>query len=184
MTQPESVEARHRAESAEEGQEGEAIEQGQGGEAEDVASGNIVAPQLADIQHSYEEARASIAGLARSSRHAEEDVTNPHPDTEEIDLRLAKPPVVEEEATPPTTAMSIAARHLAERPVVDGGCSPAMANGPTAEGHGGSGPREEAMPAPHRLTDPPAGVHMSRRWWHAIRTTLPGAPGALGRPTL
>src|SRR4029079_7066428 len=85
MTQPESVEARHRAESAEEGQEGETIEKGQGREAEDVAGGDIVAPQLADIQHSYEEARASIAGLDRSSRHAAEDPPDPHPDTEAID---------------------------------------------------------------------------------------------------
>ena len=159
MIQPESVEARHRAESAEEGQEGEAIEKGQGAEAEDVASGDIVAPQLADIQQSYEQARASIAGLAGPSRHSAENVTDPHPDTEAIDLRQAKPPVVEEEETPPTTAMSVAARHLAERPVVDGGCSPAKANGPRAD----------------RSTDLPGGAQPSRRWWHAIRSTLPGA---------
>ena len=170
MTQPEAVEEFHHAESAEEGQEVEGIEKGQGGEAEEVAGGDIVAPQLAAIQHSYEEARACIA----SSRYAADDVTNPHPDTEKIDLRLVKSPAVQEATTPPTRAMSVAARHLAESPVTDGRRSRAEADGSRQQGHTASCPSEDETQAPHLHTDLPVVTHPSRRWWRAIRSTLPG----------
>ena len=162
MTQSENVEEFQDGMTVEEGQRGKAIEQGSGGD--------IAAPQLAAIQRNYEEARAYIAGLAYSSWHGAQDVTDPYPDTEEIDIRLVKPPAVHDASTPPTTAMSVAARFLAERPVIEEVRSPENQRGPRSEPHAASRTWEAEMRAPHLHTDLPV-VHRPRRWWRATRTT-------------
>ena len=77
MTQPVVVEVR---------QKGSTVEEGRGGGAD------VVAPELAAIQHRYEEARASIAGLADGSSDAAQDLAEPYPETQAIDVRLAKAP--------------------------------------------------------------------------------------------
>ena len=69
---------------------------------------------LADIQHSYEEAKACIDDLPRSSWPAAPDGTEPHPGTEKIDLRVVELPAV---PAAPTAAMSLAARVVAEQAV-------------------------------------------------------------------
>jgi hypothetical protein len=148
----------------------QAVEERQGGKTVEIA-----APQLAAIHTSYEEARACIAGLASSSGRAAQDVTDPQPDTEAIDIRMVKPPAVHEATTPPTTAMSVAARFLAEQPNFEGVRSPADASGPRPQRHEASCPREGDMQAPHLRTGRPVVAHRPRRWWRAIRTTLPGA---------
>ena len=96
---------------------------------EELAGDEIALSLLAAIQHSYEEAKACIDDPDRSSWPATPDGTEPHPGTEKIDLRLVKPPAVRAVTTPPTAAMSLAARVVAEQPVSDGVGSSA-ASGP------------------------------------------------------
>jgi len=60
---------------------------------------DIAAPNLAAIQHSYEDAQANIV--------------DPFPETEKIDVRTVQLPAVPD-GTPETEAMSVAARFLAE----------------------------------------------------------------------
>jgi hypothetical protein len=144
-------------------------------ERQDGMTVEIAAPQLVAIQHSYEEARACIAGLARSSWHASEDVADPYPDTEAIDIRMVKRLAVPEATTPPTTAMSVAARFLAERPLSDGVPSSAEAAGPTQDRHSAPCPRDGEVQAPHVDTEAPVDVHRPRRWWKALRVPLPKA---------
>jgi hypothetical protein len=114
---------------------------------------DLVAPELAAIQHRYEEARASIAGLAGGSRDAAEDLAEPYPETQAIDVRLAKPPTAHS-TTPPTTGMTVAARCLAEQP------------------EGESCPETQA---PHRHADRAPAPPRHGGWWRAIRITLPRA---------
>ncbi|HLM05834.1 MAG TPA: hypothetical protein VK402_11675 [Blastococcus sp.] len=161
MTQPDAVEERGDAASVGEGQDGEVLSTGPDGAAGEPAGGDIAAPQLAAIQKSYEEARASIARLAGVVEPAAQDASAPHPETEKIELSLAKPPVVEETATPPTAAMSVAAKYLAERPVIDEMRSQTDAKKPSTEQDAASSTQDE-VPAP------------ARRWWRALRTALPG----------
>ncbi len=138
MTQPVVVEVR---------QKGSTVEGGRGGGAD------VVAPELAAIQHRYEEARASIAGLSDGSGDAAQDLAEPYPETQAIDVRLAKPPTAHN-ATPPTTGMTVAARLLAEQPE-DESCPEAQAPARSAD----------RAPAPARHGG----------WWRAIRITLPRA---------
>jgi hypothetical protein len=144
-------------------------------EHQDGMTVEIGAPQLVAIQHGYEEARACIAGLARSSWHAAEDLADPYPDTEAIDIRMVKRLAVPEATTPPTTAMSVAARFLAERPLSDGVPSSAEAAGPAQERHSVSCPRDGEMRVPHLDTEAPVDVHRPRRWWNALRVPSPKA---------
>ena len=114
-----------------------AMEPPEDGDAvEGLPSADIAAPQLAAIQHRYEEAKAVII---------EPRSTALHPATEEIDVDAVKPPVPHE-ATPPTEAMSTAARFLAEQQIT-------------------------LAPTPHRHTLPSG----PRRWWRAVRAALHGA---------
>jgi hypothetical protein len=114
---------------------------------------DLVASELAAIQHRYEEARASIAGLADGCRDAAQDLAEPYPETQAIDVRLAKPPIAHS-ATPPTTGMTVAARCLAEQP------------------EGESCPETQA---PHRHADRAPAPPRHGGWWRAIRITLPRA---------
>ena len=121
-------------------------EQTQGGDAvENFVIDDAAAPQLAAIQQGYEEARASIIDPTRAPLNWVHDPADPHPDTEAIDVD-AVPPPVPHDATPPTEAMSMAAKHLAELQAMG----------------------EEAPPA-HRSTRP-ADVLGLRRWWRAFWT--------------
>jgi hypothetical protein len=98
-----------------------AVEERQDDEALGELDGDESAgPLLAAIQHSYEEAKACIDGLARSPLPATPDGTEPHPGTEKIDLRLVTLPAVPPASAPPTAAMSLAARVVAEQPVSGG----------------------------------------------------------------
>lgn len=129
------------------------------------------APQLAAMQHNYEGARAFIAGLVGSSRDPAQHDAEPHPDTEAIDIRLVKPPAACE-ATPPTAAMSVAARFLAEQPIIEGICSRVDPTGPTPQRH--TTTCHEGQEA-HIQTEAPGESHRPRRWWHAVRASLPRA---------
>ena len=130
----------------------------------------VTAAQLAAIQHSYEKARACIAGLAGSSGHGGRPDADPHPDTEAIDIRLVRPPAAYE-ATPPTTAMSVAARSLAERPIVEGTPPRVDPSGPTPERH----TTRHGVRASHIQTQASHDARGPRRWWRAVRTSLPRA---------
>jgi hypothetical protein len=158
MIQPLVVEAR---------QQGTTVEKGQAGKAHEAAGGGLIAPALAAIQHRYEEARANIAGLSDGLWDAAEDLTDPHPDTEAIDIRLVQPPTAYPATTPPTTAMSVAARYLAEQPGDE--------SRPRLERHTASSPRDDEMRAPRPHADSPLVSHRPRRWLRAIRFTLPQA---------
>jgi hypothetical protein len=134
-----------------------AITQTQDGEAVDGAGADSAASHLAAIQHSYEEARACIVDPSRTPSYPAQDCVDAYPDTEAIDLDAVLPPVPLN-AAPPTDSMSVAARYLAERQVVEGMGWQAT----------GSGPGGDDSPVP-------AGS----RWWRAIRATFGGA--AAGR---
>ena len=134
-------------------QKGSTVEERQAGEAGAERGADVVAPELAAIQHRYEEARASIAGLSDGSANAAQDLAEPYPETQAIDVRLAKPPTAQS-ATPPTTGMTVAARCLAEQP------------------------EDESCPetqAPHRHADRAPAPSRHGGWWRAIRITLPRA---------
>ena len=106
---------------------------------------DAAAPQLAAIQQGYEEARASIIDPSRTPLNWIHDPADAHPDTEAIDLD-AVPPPVPNDATPPTEAMSVAAKHLAEQQIL-------------------------AEAAPSAQTPPPPGDFLGfRRWWRAFWT--------------
>jgi hypothetical protein len=147
----------------EERQQGTIVEKRQVGEAQEAAGGDLITPGLAAIQHRYEEARANIARLW----DAAEDLTDPHPDTEAIDIRLVQPPTAYTTTTPPTTAMSVAARYLAEQPEDE--------SRPGLERHTASSPGDDDMQARRRPADGPLLSHRPRRWLRAIRFTLPHA---------
>jgi len=83
---------------------------------EGVTGADLAAPELAAIQHRYEEAKAVLHDPG-------------YPLTEEIDLDAVKPPVPQH-ATPPTEAMSTAARLLAQRLVAERAGQSAVAAGP------------------------------------------------------
>ena len=151
----------------EERQQGTTVEKGRAGEAQEAGGGDLIASGLAAIQHRYEEARANIAGLSEGLWNAAQDLTDPHPDTEAIDIRLVQPPTAYTATTPPTTAMSVAARYLAEQPEDE--CRP------THERRAASFPRDVEMRARRRHTDGPLVSHRPRRWLRAIRFTLPQA---------
>jgi hypothetical protein len=86
---------------------------------EDVAGADIAAPELAAIQNRYEEAKAVII-----------DPGSPlYPATEAIDVHAVMPPVPHA-ATPPTEAMSTAARLLAEELVTEEARPSAVSPGP------------------------------------------------------
>ena len=114
---------------------------------------DFAGPLLAAIQHSYEEAKACIDDVARSSWPATPDGTQPHPGTEKIDLRLVRPPVVRRATTPPTAAMSLAARVVAEQPVGEGVGSSAATGGRGPERNG-----TDLATAPRRLRAMAAAV--------------------------
>ena len=107
----------------------------------------MAAPILAAIQHSFEEAMASIDDLARAPW-----IEPPPPGTEKIDLRRVTLPAVPVVPTPPTEAMSLAARALAEHPVEDR-ASPST----TASVSGSRGQEDAPEPAAPRRRRP--------RWW-------------------
>jgi hypothetical protein len=151
----------------EERQQGTTVETGRAGEAQEAGGGDLIAQGLAAIQHRYEEARANIARLSDGLWDAAEDLTDPHPDTEAIDIRLVQPPTAHAATTPPTTAMTVAARYLAEQPEDD--------NRPGLERHTASSPRDDEMRAPRRHADGPLVTPGPRRWLRAIRFTLPHA---------
>jgi hypothetical protein len=151
----------------EERQQGTTVEKGRAGAAQEAGGGDLVAPGLAAIQHRYEEARAHIARLSDGLWDTAEDLTDPHPDTEAIDIRLVQPPTALAATTPPTTAMTVAARYLAEQPEDD--------NRPGLERQTGSSPRDDEMRAPRRHADGPLVSPGPRRWLRAIRFTLPHA---------
>jgi hypothetical protein len=113
----------------------------------DPAGAAAVAPLLAAIQLGYEEAKACIADPARSSS-AGAAGQEPLPDTEAIDLRSVPLPAVPD-AVAGTAPMSLAARSLDERMVVEEQRPPAA---------GG-----QAVPAPA-----PAG----QGWWQRLRAAF------------
>jgi hypothetical protein len=115
-----------------------------GDAVENFVVDDAAAPQLAAIQHGYEEARASIIDPSDAPLNWVHDPANPHPDTEEIDVDAVPPPAAHDEP-PPTEAMSVAAKYLAEQQA-SGAWSPAHA------------------PA-HR-----ARAFDLRRWWRAFWT--------------
>ena len=129
-----------------------------GGAVEEMARADDAAPELVAIQHRYEEARACIVDPARSGSYPEPGCGDAHPPTEEIDVRTVKPPVGHD-ATPPTEAMSVAAKFLAERQVGEEAGSPAGAGAPR--------PRQPR-------TDRPVPAPGPSRWWRAIRRALDG----------
>ena len=92
-----------------------------------VVSEEAVLPPLAAIQQGYEEAKATIIDPSRAPLNWVHDPANPHPDTEEIDADAVLPPVPHD-ATPPTEAMSVAAKQLAEQPVTGSAPSPGHAS--------------------------------------------------------
>jgi hypothetical protein len=163
MTQPVAVEERQMGRTVEGGRKGGVIENGH---AEAAAGGGLITPELAAIQHRYEEARAYIA-LSGGSSDTAQDLADPYPDTEAIDIRLVKPPAPHTVTTPPTTAMSVAARYLAERPEDE--------SGPKLERHTASRSRDDEMQVQHRLADSPLRPCRPRRWWRAIRIPVPHA---------
>lgn len=164
MTHPDIVEERHDGEAVEERHDGEAVTM--------IAAGDRAARQLAAIQHSYEEAMAGILDLAGSTGDPAPDVTDPHPKTEKIDVLRPKPSVVHEPTTPATSAMSLAAKSLAERQIVEGVSSPA-ASGPGPEQDPAS--RENGVPDPELHSETPALRQQARRWWRPIRLAALGA---------
>jgi hypothetical protein len=89
-----------------------------------------VAPLLAAIQHSYEEAKACIADPARSSP-AWVDGQEPLPDTEAIDLRSVPLPAVPD-AVAGTAPISLAAGSLGDPMVVEEQRPPAGGDGPAS----------------------------------------------------
>ena len=89
-------------------------------------------PPLAAIQQGYEEAKASIIDPTRAPLNWVHDPADPHPDTEAIDVD-AVPPPVPQDATPPTEAMSVAAKHLAEQQAMGEEAPPAHASAHTAD---------------------------------------------------
>jgi len=151
----------------EERQQGTTVDKGRAGEAQEAGGGDLSAPGLAAIQHRYEEARANIARLSDGLWDAAEDQTDPHPDTQAIDIRLVQPPTACTAPTPPTTAMSVAARYLAEQPGDE--------SRPRRERQTGSSPRDDEMQAQRHHADGPLVSLRPRRWLRAIRFTLPHA---------
>jgi len=115
-----------------------------GGSDANVVSDEAVLPPLAAIQQGYEEARASIIDPTHAPLNWVHDPADPYPDTEAIDVDAVAPPVPRD-ATPPTEAMSVAAKHLAELQ--------AMA--------------EESAPAHTARSSDLLGL---RRWWRAFWT--------------
>jgi len=108
-------------------------EQTQDGDAvQNFVVDDAAAPPLAAIQQGYEEAKASIIDPSRAPLNWVHDPADPHPATEEIDVD-AVPPPVPHDATPPTEAMSVAAKQLAEQPLTGAGASPAHASPRTAD---------------------------------------------------
>lgn len=121
-------------------------DQAQGGDAvQNFVIDDAAAPPLAAIQQGYEEARASIIDPTRAPLNWVHDPADPHPDTEEIDVDSVPPPAPHD-ATPPTEAMSVAARHLAERQAFGEAAPP--------------------VPTSMRTTD----FLGLRRWWRAFWT--------------
>ena len=116
-----------------------------GDAVEAVAPAEEAAPQLAAIQQGYEEARACIIDPTRAPLNWIYDPADPHPATEAIDVD-ALPPPVPHEATPPTEAMSLAAKYLAEQSVLDEAASSAPTSTRAADSSG------------------------LRRWWRAFWT--------------
>ena len=153
-----------------------AVEELQDDEAVDEpAVDEITAPLLAAIQHSFEEAMASLDDLARSSGPAATAGTEPHPGTEKIDLRLVELPAVPAAPTEPTAAMSLAARVVAERPVGDGARLSRAPSGPTAERHTGSARQQTVAPAGHDSPDRTTAPRPRARWWAALSSRFPGS---------
>lgn len=144
MTQPVVVEVR---------QKGSTVEERQADEAGVMGGDDVVVSELAAIQHRYEEARASIAGLSDGYVDAGQDLADAYPETQAIDVRLAKPPTAHS-ATPPTTGMTVAARCLSEQP---------------------EGENCPEMPAPHSHADHASAPQRHGGWWRSIRITLPRA---------
>jgi hypothetical protein len=121
-------------------------EQAQDGDAvQNFVIDDAAAPELAAIQQGYEEARASIIDPTRTPLNWVHDPADPYPATEAIDVD-AVPPPVPHDATPPTEAMSVAARQLAEQQAVGEAADPAQASTRAAD---------------------PFGL---RRWWRAFWT--------------
>ena len=153
-----------------------AVEELQDDEAvEELAADEIAGSLLAAIQHSFDEAMASIDDLARSSGPTGTDVIEPHPGTEKIDLRLVTLPAVPAAATEPTAAMSLAARVVAERPVGDGARLSTAPSGPTAERHTGSARQQTVAPAGHESPDRTTAPRPRPRWWAALSSRFPGS---------
>jgi hypothetical protein len=79
-------------------------EQTQGIEsAENFVIDHAAVPQLAAIQHDYEEARASIIDPTRAPLNWVHDPADPCPETEAISVDTVPPPIPGEEL-PPTTS--------------------------------------------------------------------------------
>jgi hypothetical protein len=97
-----------------------------------VVSDEAVLPPLAAIQQGYEEARASIIDPASAPLNWVHDPADAHPDTEAIDVD-ALPPPVPHDATPPTEAMTVAAKHLAEQQILDEASLPAKSSPRTGD---------------------------------------------------
>lgn len=126
----------------------------------------IALPLFVAIQLTFEEAMASIDDIARSSPSAAPGGAEPHPRTEKIDLRLVKPPAVPEAPLPPTTAMSLAARCLAEHPVGRAACPPAAADEARSRRRTASAPTEPGARAEDRCSDLlRAARRRLRSWW-------------------
>ena len=128
-----------------------------GGAVDGAAGADAATSHLAAIQHSYEEARACIVDPSRSPSYPAQDCIDAYPETEALDVDAVLPPVPEN-PTPPTESMSVAAKSLAERLVVEDEGWQATGRGP--------------------VSDDAAGPTGSRRWWRASRATLRGAAPA------
>ena len=126
-------------------------------ENEAAVEATAVAPHLADILRSYEEAKANIVDLAPSwPSPADEGAA--FPGTEKIDVRTVGLPAVPE-GSKGTEAMSVAARFLAEQ----------MVREDRESGEGGTTSMPERGPA----SPEPRG------WWRSVRAVLHGpAPAA------
>ena len=116
-----------------------------GDAAENFVIDHAAAPQLAAIQHGYEQARASIIDPTREPLNWVHDPADPYPRTEAIDVD-AVPPPLPQDATPPTEAMSVAAKHLAEQQALEEAAASAQSSPRAAD---------------------PLGL---RRWWRAFWT--------------
>lgn len=141
-----------------------AVEELQNEAVAEVYGDEIAEPLLAALQSTFDEAMACLDDLARSWSGDPEPI-DPHPRTQKIDVRLIEPPVVADAGTPPTRAMSLAARCMAEHPLNDVMTTSVAGGRSGPEGLAASSPAERGDPATHIRSDPPTAPRRRRRWW-------------------